>query len=68
MLTQLLRHGSVSYQGGFCNLSTLQLVPMPIRSPVQNDVPQRRLRNQILAVRHGIQTHRERLGQVLRAE
>jgi hypothetical protein len=50
MLTQLLRHGSVSYQGGFCNLSTGQLVPMPIREPVQNGVPQRRLRNQILGV------------------
>ena len=33
MLTQLLRHGSVSYQGGFCNLSTGQVVPMPIRGP-----------------------------------
>src|SRR5271157_1197455 len=31
MLTQLLRHGSISYQGGFCNLATGQLVPMPIR-------------------------------------
>ena len=30
MLTQLLRHGSLSYQGGFCNLATGQLVPMPI--------------------------------------
>jgi len=29
MLTQLLRHGSNSYQGGFCNLTTGQLVPMP---------------------------------------
>jgi PRTRC genetic system ThiF family protein len=33
MLTQLLRHGSVSYQGGFCNLATGQLVPLPIRDP-----------------------------------
>jgi len=32
MLTQLLRHGSLSYQGGFCNLSTGQLVPLPIRA------------------------------------
>ena len=31
MLTQLLRHGSVSYQGGFCNLATGQLAPLPIR-------------------------------------
>jgi hypothetical protein len=31
MLTQLLRHGSLSYQGGFCNLGTGQLVPLPIR-------------------------------------
>lgn len=30
MLTQLLRHGSVSYHGGFCNLATGQVVPMPI--------------------------------------
>jgi PRTRC genetic system ThiF family protein len=30
MLTQLLRHGSVSYHGGFCNLSTGQVVPMSI--------------------------------------
>jgi len=32
MLTQLLRHGSVSYHGGFCNLVTGQLVPLPIRA------------------------------------
>lgn len=32
MLTQLLRHGSVSYQGGFCNLTNGQLVPLPIRA------------------------------------
>ena len=31
MLTQLVRHGSVSYQGGFCNLATGQLVPLPVR-------------------------------------
>src|SRR5664279_97589 len=31
LLTQLLRRRSVSYQGGFCNLSTGQVVPMPIR-------------------------------------
>ena len=31
MLTQLLRHGTVSYQGGFCNLTAGQLVPLPIR-------------------------------------
>ena len=34
MLTQLLRHGSLSYHGGFCNLATGQLVPLPIRSVV----------------------------------
>jgi hypothetical protein len=33
MLTQLLRHGSVSYQGGFCNLATGWLTPLPIRAP-----------------------------------
>jgi PRTRC genetic system ThiF family protein len=27
MLTQLLRQGSLSYHGGFCNLATGQLVP-----------------------------------------
>jgi PRTRC genetic system ThiF family protein len=32
MLTQLLRHGSVLYHGGFCNLVTGQLVPLPIRA------------------------------------
>jgi hypothetical protein len=31
MLTQLLRHGYLSYQGGFCNLATGQLMPLPIR-------------------------------------
>jgi hypothetical protein len=30
MLSQLLRHGSLSYHGGFCNLATGQLVPLPI--------------------------------------
>ena len=34
MLTQLLRHGSLSYQGGFCNLETGQLVPIPITPAV----------------------------------
>ena len=67
MLTQLLHHGSVSYQGGFWNLVTGQLVPMPIREPVQNDAPQRRLNNQTLAAPHGIRTHRQRSGQGLRA-
>ena len=28
MLTQLLRHGSLTYQGGFCNLATGQLMPL----------------------------------------
>src|SRR5271157_5197235 len=32
MLTQLLRHGSVSYQGGFYNLSTGRVVPLAIRA------------------------------------
>jgi len=32
MLTQLLRHGSLSYQGGFCNLASGQVVPLPIRA------------------------------------
>ena len=36
MLTQLLRHGSVSYRGGFCNLATGQVVPLPIRAVTAN--------------------------------
>ena len=36
MLTQLLRHGYVSYQGGFCNLVTGHLVPWAVGSPQQN--------------------------------
>jgi len=32
MLTQLLRHGSIPYKGGFCNLATGRLVPMPVRA------------------------------------
>jgi PRTRC genetic system ThiF family protein len=43
MLTQLLRHGSVSYQGGFCNLATSQLVPLGIRS-VAATIPSSRRR------------------------
>lgn len=31
MLTQLLRHGSLLYQGGFYNLATGRLVPLPVR-------------------------------------
>lgn len=30
MLTQLLRHGSLGYRGGFCNLATGRVVPLPI--------------------------------------
>jgi PRTRC genetic system ThiF family protein len=32
MLAQLLRRSSLAYQGGFCNLATGQLVPLPIQS------------------------------------
>ena len=39
MLTQLLRHGSLSYHGGFCNLSTGQLVALPVRGLVRNYTP-----------------------------
>lgn len=35
MLTQLLRRGALAYQGGFCNLSTGQLVSLPIKSGLQ---------------------------------
>ena len=31
MLTQLLRRGSLTFQGGFCNLTTGQLAPLPIQ-------------------------------------
>ena len=44
MLTQLLRHGSVSYQGGFCNLVTGQLVPLGIRERHGHGSPSRRRR------------------------
>ena len=30
MLTQLLRHGSLTYRGGFCNLATGRVVPLLI--------------------------------------
>ena len=36
MLTQLLRHGSVSYQGGFCNVTNGQLVPLPVLEFTRN--------------------------------
>ena len=49
MLTQLLRHGSLSYQGGFCNLATGQLVPLPIRYPVAGYAPWRRRRRRLSA-------------------
>lgn len=32
MLTQLLRRGSLSYHGGFCNLATGRIVPLPVNS------------------------------------
>jgi len=44
MLTLLLRPGSVSYQGSFCNLATGQLVPLPIRSAVSKSSAPRRCR------------------------
>jgi PRTRC genetic system ThiF family protein len=44
MLTQLLRHGSVSYQGGFCNLAIGQVVPLGIRSVAVTIPPSRRRR------------------------
>ena len=46
MLTQLLRHGSLSYQGGFCNLATGRLVPSPIRSVGTDYSPKGRGKNQ----------------------
>ncbi|HEY4934082.1 MAG TPA: PRTRC system ThiF family protein [Terriglobales bacterium] len=32
MLTQLLRHGALSYQGGFCNLASGAVVPLTTRA------------------------------------
>jgi hypothetical protein len=49
MLTQLLRHGSVSYQGGFCNLTTGRLVPLPIPAARSNSAPRGDYRTKILA-------------------
>ena len=45
MLTQLLRHGSISYQGGFCNLAAGHLVPLRVRVAEPNSEPQRRRRS-----------------------
>ena len=42
MLTQLLRHGSLSYHGGFCNLATGQLVPLPLPGMKANSKPRQR--------------------------
>src|SRR5271157_4160772 len=39
MLTHLVRHGSVSYQGGFCNLTIGQVAPLPIHDPPRNCLP-----------------------------
>ena len=44
MLTQLLRHGCLSYKGGFCNLVTGHLVPLPITEVKANRQLQRRPR------------------------
>ena len=41
MLTQLLRRGCLSYNGGFFNLSTGQVVPMPIRAVTAYPSPNR---------------------------
>ena len=41
MLTQLLRHGSLSYQGGFVNLETGWVMPLPIRAPERTNKPSR---------------------------
>lgn len=38
MLTQLLRHGSLSFHGGFCNLAAGQLVPL-LRRARRNTAP-----------------------------
>ncbi len=38
MLAQLLRQGTVSYQGGFCNLSTSERIPLRIQSRSRSNV------------------------------
>ncbi len=43
MLTQLLRHGSLSFHGGFCNLATGQLVPLLARGITPQSARRRRL-------------------------
>ena len=48
MLNQLLRHGSLSYQGGFCNLATGQLVPIPISAASPNCPQKQRSGNKVL--------------------
>src|SRR5271167_1137039 len=47
MLTQLLRHGSLSYQGGFCNLASGQVAPLPVRFAELKFESQRRRRSRI---------------------
>ncbi|HZR28179.1 MAG TPA: PRTRC system ThiF family protein [Terriglobales bacterium] len=37
MLTQLLRHGALLYQGGFCNLVSGRVVPLPLRQVSSDD-------------------------------
>jgi PRTRC genetic system ThiF family protein len=54
MLTQLLRHGSLSYQGAFCNLTTGRLVPLPIRAVGWNSAPRRDYRTTTLPETTGI--------------
>src|SRR5271166_4897795 len=39
MLTQLLRHGALSYQGGFCNLASGAVVPLTTREHTRNRKP-----------------------------
>ena len=36
LVTRLLRHSTISHQGGFCNLATGQLMPLPIREFTRN--------------------------------
>jgi len=54
MLSQLLRHGFLSYQGAFCNLTTGRLVPLPIRAVGWNSAPRRDYRTTTLPETTGI--------------
>lgn len=62
MLTQLLRRDFLAYQGGFCNLATGKLVPLPIRSQVFSSLAPRSLRVGRLGKQRRCKSHSQSLG------